>query len=131
MAAGDPVWQVWVRTGSPSPPRLGAEVLKLRTGTARARCASARRTPLTRALDMLQRDARSDETGGKSNMERILGAASKSNCKNNASSRRRHRFRSLQHHLRVRETRPQHNLFGLLVVHRPGRLQKYKCNLQN
>lgn len=69
------MWQVWVRTGSPSPPRLGAEVLKLRTGTVRARCASARRTPLTRALDMLQRDARSDETGGKSNMERILGAA--------------------------------------------------------
>ena len=40
------------RTGSPSPPRLGAEVLKLRTGAVRARCVSARRAALTRALDM-------------------------------------------------------------------------------
>ena len=40
------------RTGSPSPPRMGAEVLKLRTGAVRARCVSARRAALTRALDM-------------------------------------------------------------------------------
>ena len=43
------------RTGSPSPPRLGAEVLKLRTGAVRARCVSARRAALTTALDMLPR----------------------------------------------------------------------------
>lgn len=47
------------RTGSPSPPRMGAEVLKLRTGAVRARCVSARRAALTRALDMLPRAARS------------------------------------------------------------------------
>jgi hypothetical protein len=44
------------RTGSspPPPPRLGAEVLKVRTDAVRARCATARRTPLTRALDMME-----------------------------------------------------------------------------
>lgn len=47
------------RTGSPSPPRMGAEVLKLRTGAVRARCVSARRAALTRALDMLPRAAKS------------------------------------------------------------------------
>ena len=47
------------RTGSPSPPRLGAEVLKLRTGAVRARCVSARRAALTTALDMLPRAAKS------------------------------------------------------------------------
>jgi len=43
------------RTSSPPPPppRFGAEVLKLRADVVRARCASARRTPLTRALDMM------------------------------------------------------------------------------
>ena len=46
-------------TGSPSPPRMGAEVLKLRTGAVRARCVSARRAALTRALDMLPRAAKS------------------------------------------------------------------------
>jgi hypothetical protein len=38
---------------------MGAEVLKLRTGAVRARCVSARRAALTRALDMLPRAAKS------------------------------------------------------------------------
>ena len=49
---------VRARTGSPSPPRLGAEVLKLRTGAVLARCVSARRAALTRALDMRPRAAK-------------------------------------------------------------------------
>ena len=61
------------RTGSPSPPRLGAEVLKLRTGAVRARCVSARRAALTTALDMLPRAAKSGRPDAGGALVRIFG----------------------------------------------------------